>query len=131
MLALIVIVLVSDHAECVDRFPKRAPASARAYFNLFDDTFIRVGAERNLDPALLKAIAWCETRLDPCAISPAGAKGLMQIVSSVCLCQGESALGSSARIVRPSRAVASLNESQKQEVVQAKTAANEVTSWLR
>lgn len=65
---------------CVERFPVRLPASAHAYFTQFDALFQRVGEQRGLDPALLKAHAWCETRLDPCAVSSAGARGLMQFM---------------------------------------------------
>jgi len=43
-------------------------------------TIARLAAERNVEPALLKAIAWCETRLDPCSVSPSGAQGLMQFM---------------------------------------------------
>ena len=68
-------------AECLARFPERAPSSARAYFNHFDSLFREVGEARNIDPALLKAVAYCETRLDPCAISEgAHAAGLMQFM---------------------------------------------------
>ncbi|MCC6812297.1 MAG: lytic transglycosylase domain-containing protein [Deltaproteobacteria bacterium] len=63
--------------QCVEAFPKRLPSSARAYFDTFDGIFAAVAERRGLDPALLKAHAWCETRLDPCAVSPAGASGLM------------------------------------------------------
>jgi hypothetical protein len=113
--------------NCRTQFPVSAPSSARAYFYTFDPVFVGVAQRRNVDPALLKAIAWCESRFDPCASSGV-AHGLMQIVASLCLHQGESAPGSSGRIVRLSYAVASLNESQKQgAVAQAKTAASEVT----
>lgn len=81
MLELTLILLAATPREaCAERFAHRAPASARQYFNAFDATFTSVGAERNIEPALLKSIAWCETRLDPCAVSPTGAQGLMQFM---------------------------------------------------
>ncbi len=81
MLALSIVLLAATLREdCVERFPHRAPASARRYFNTFDGVFSEVGTLRNVDPALLKAVAWCETRLDPCAVSPVGAQGLMQFM---------------------------------------------------
>ncbi|MCC6805785.1 MAG: lytic transglycosylase domain-containing protein [Deltaproteobacteria bacterium] len=81
MLALITLALIGSlHDECTARFPMRVPRSARTYWNTFDPIFLRVAQSRNLPPALLKSIAWCETRLDPCAISATGAKGLMQFM---------------------------------------------------
>ena len=81
MLALSFVILAATPREaCIERYAHRAPASARRYFNAFDDVFASVGAERNVEPALLKSIAWCETRLDPCAVSAAGAQGLMQFM---------------------------------------------------
>jgi soluble lytic murein transglycosylase-like protein len=44
-----------------------------------DDIFI-VAQEYNIDPLLLHAIAEIESRYNPSAISPAGAKGLMQVM---------------------------------------------------
>ncbi len=83
MLALIAALsLFATAEECRALFPHRAPRSARAYFHSFDAVFNAVGAERKVDPALLKAVAWCETRLDPCATSPVGAQGLMQFMPS-------------------------------------------------
>jgi soluble lytic murein transglycosylase len=42
---------------------------------------LRAGAERNgLDPALVAALIWQESTFDPSAVSPVGARGLMQIM---------------------------------------------------
>lgn len=71
-----------DRSSCVEQFPHRAPRSARQYFYKFDPIFAQVAGQRNLKPELLKAIAWCETRLDPCSISPVGARGIMQFMPS-------------------------------------------------
>lgn len=81
-LILAILVAGTSRDSCLQRYEHRAPSSARAYFHAFDSDFARVGDLRGLDPALLKAIAWCETRLDPCAVSPAGARGLMQFMPS-------------------------------------------------
>lgn len=77
---LLFIAIGSAPLRCEEKYPARAPASARAYFNTFDADFLAVGRARNVDPALLKAIAYCESRLYPCATSPAGALGLMQFM---------------------------------------------------
>lgn len=81
MIALLLIAgLAADRDACLQQFTDRAPRSAKTYFSLFDPLFISVGEKRGLDPALLKAHAWCETRFDPCAVSPVGARGLMQFM---------------------------------------------------
>lgn len=41
---------------------------------------IRIARENGLDPLLLHAIAHVESRHDPAAVSPAGARGLMQVM---------------------------------------------------
>jgi soluble lytic murein transglycosylase-like protein len=46
-----------------------------------DDVF-EISYEYNIDPLLLHAIAEVESQYNPLAISPAGAKGLMQILPS-------------------------------------------------
>ena len=66
--------------ECVSAYPHRVPQSARAYQYAFDPIFVAVGLERGVEPALLKAIAYRETRFDPCAVSPVGARGMMQFM---------------------------------------------------
>ena len=80
MLAIIVLLSATTPEQCRERFPARPPESAREYFNAFDQLFVDAGTARNVDPALLKAIAYCETRLDPCAVSPVGARGLLQFM---------------------------------------------------
>jgi hypothetical protein len=44
------------------------------------DEIFNVAKEYNIDPLLLHAIAEIESRYNPIAISPAGAKGLMQVM---------------------------------------------------
>ena len=78
--SLFIFVAVVSQDECFARFSERAPRSGRVYFHRFDDVFSEVGAIRNVDPHLIKAVAWCETRLDPCSVSPAGARGLLQFI---------------------------------------------------
>lgn len=46
----------------------------------FLDDIFSVSKEYNIDPLLLHAIAEIESRYNPIAISPAGAKGLMQVM---------------------------------------------------
>jgi soluble lytic murein transglycosylase-like protein len=79
-LILALMVAGTSRDACLERYAHRAPASGRVYFRAFDTVFSRVGEQRGVAPALLKAIAWCETRLDPCAVSPTGARGLMQFM---------------------------------------------------
>jgi soluble lytic murein transglycosylase-like protein len=46
----------------------------------FADLFASAGAAHGVDPALLAAVAEVESGLDPTAVSPAGAQGLMQLM---------------------------------------------------
>ncbi|GAA0243516.1 transglycosylase SLT domain-containing protein [Cryptosporangium japonicum] len=46
----------------------------------FADLFTSAGARRGISPALLAAVAKIESNYDPDAVSPAGARGLMQIM---------------------------------------------------
>lgn len=46
----------------------------------FDDLFTSAGLRHGVDPALLAAVARTESGLDPTAVSPAGAQGLMQLM---------------------------------------------------
>lgn len=50
------------------------------YENAFDVWFGEAGEKYGVDPLLLKATAWQESRFDPVARSHAGALGLMQIM---------------------------------------------------
>jgi soluble lytic murein transglycosylase-like protein len=88
---MLLFLTATNHEACLARYVHPAPASGTKYFNAFDSVFIRVGAERNVDPALLKSIAWCESRLYPCATSPAGARGLMQFIDRTWMSVAEAA----------------------------------------
>lgn len=51
-----------------------------ANLDAYDDAFRRAGAAHRLPAELLKAVAVAESRMNPKALSPAGAQGLMQII---------------------------------------------------
>lgn len=46
----------------------------------YDDAFVAAGLNTGVPAALLKAVAVAESRMNPNAVSPAGARGLMQIM---------------------------------------------------
>lgn len=52
----------------------------RARILAVQDTVERASSEYGLDPSLVNAIIWVESRFDPDAESPAGARGLMQLM---------------------------------------------------
>src|SRR5207237_1603001 len=49
-----------------------------ARFHQFDNLIRTVATEHQLDPMLVKAVVWRESRFDPRKIGSAGARGLMQ-----------------------------------------------------
>ena len=48
-------------------------------FKQYDGTIRSVAEEQHLDPMLVKAVAWRESRLDPQKYGSAGERGLMQV----------------------------------------------------
>ena len=50
-----------------------------ARFQQYDSLIGSVAAEHNLDPMLLKAVVWRESRFDPQKYGTAGERGLMQV----------------------------------------------------
>jgi len=50
-----------------------------ARFHQFDNLIRTVAAEHELDPMLVKAVIWRESRFDPRKIGSAGERGLMQV----------------------------------------------------
>lgn len=50
-----------------------------ARFHQFDNLIRTVAAEHQLDPMLVKALVWRESRFDPRKIGTAGERGLMQV----------------------------------------------------
>ena len=68
--------------ERVNPLPKVRAADPRATARMREaDAVLGPAAERNdIDPLLLHAVAWVESRHRPEAVSPAGARGLMQVM---------------------------------------------------
>src|SRR5213596_961974 len=50
-----------------------------ARFHQFDNLIRTVATEHQLDPMLVKAVVWRESRFDPKKIGSAGERGLMQV----------------------------------------------------
>jgi soluble lytic murein transglycosylase len=50
-----------------------------ARFQQYDALIERVAAEHQLDPMLVKAVVWRESRFDPKKVGTAGERGLMQV----------------------------------------------------
>jgi soluble lytic murein transglycosylase len=50
-----------------------------ARFHQFDNLIRTVAGEQKLDPMLIKAVVWRESRFDPGKIGTAGERGLMQV----------------------------------------------------
>jgi soluble lytic murein transglycosylase-like protein len=48
----------------------------------FDELIRQAAAREGVDPKLVKAVARAESNLDPQAVSPSGAKGVMQLMDS-------------------------------------------------
>ena len=67
--------------------PKKAIATAQSCGipTKFASAFRNASRETGLSLALLSAVAWEESRMDPNALSGAGAEGLLQLMPSTCL----------------------------------------------
>ena len=55
-------------------------ASARRVPNSWENGLATIAAETKIDPRLLQAVIWAESRCNPVAVSPKGARGLMQLM---------------------------------------------------
>lgn len=53
-----------------------------ARFQRFDKLIVAVAAEHHLDPMLVKAVVWQESRFDPHKYGTAGERGLMQVTEN-------------------------------------------------
>jgi len=58
------------------------------YYERFDRLFIKFGRLHGVDPALVKAVAYSESRMNPNAYSKKGALGLMQFILSTGIAYG-------------------------------------------
>lgn len=56
------------------------PAAMTDRLEQWGPLFESVGLERGVDPELIAAVSWVESRWSATAVSPAGAKGLMQLI---------------------------------------------------
>lgn len=56
------------------------PARSAAIAGRFGALYAAAGAEAALSPALIEAVAYVESRHNPYAVSPKGARGLMQLM---------------------------------------------------
>lgn len=57
----------------------------------YDDLVLRYARKHRLDPRLLKSIIAAESEFNPKAVSPAGARGLMQVMPATAVQMGVSA----------------------------------------
>jgi soluble lytic murein transglycosylase-like protein len=62
-------------AACRARYPRNTITCAD-----LRPVFQAAARDHNLDPHLLEAVAWVESRCDPCALSHANARGVMQFI---------------------------------------------------
>ncbi len=58
----------------------RAPKGLSAPMTPFDPSIEKAAEENNLDPLLVKAVISVESSFNPKCVSPAGARGLMQLI---------------------------------------------------
>ncbi len=100
ILATCLLLIVSASAQTIDH---QAAKRAQAY----EPYIVEVAARHKIDPRLLWTIAYLETRFEPRAVSPKGARGMMQFISSTARSYGLAdphnpwaAIDSAARYVR-------------------------------
>lgn len=60
--------------------PPRAPGCGGAFVHGWEEHVDPVAAAAGLDPNLIRAVIWAESRCNPRARSPKGAQGLMQLM---------------------------------------------------
>ncbi len=83
------VVCFTDNPDRYDRWetfinaPSRSGSRFMVYkanFHRWDATIRKLGEIHNIDPALIKAVVMAESAFNPRAKSPAGARGLMQLL---------------------------------------------------
>ena len=88
------------HQQLVVPVPKETPAYSRTFRHMlaqpektdrWDNLIIKYARRYRLDARLLKSIMAAESEFDPSALSPAGARGLMQVMPVTALTVGVTA----------------------------------------
>jgi soluble lytic murein transglycosylase-like protein len=73
-------VIVRDAAGVWMPQASQSPTKSRADTVVLREQILRAAAIHSLDPYLVKAVAWAESRFNPLAVSPAKAVGMMQVM---------------------------------------------------
>jgi soluble lytic murein transglycosylase-like protein len=56
------------------------PRGAKLFTELYSDAIDRAASDHEVDPALVRAVIHAESAFNPYAVSPKGARGLMQLM---------------------------------------------------
>ena len=83
---------VEDYFGLVNRPSKRNTRKRKAVSSQFDALIVQKAGELGLEPALLKAIVHAESSFAADAVSPKGARGLMQLMPATAARYGVSAV---------------------------------------
>lgn len=73
--------LTEDACRVIGELPREAPFSVpHTAITRYADLIVAAGERYSIDPRVIAAVIWLESRGDPNAVSSAGAVGLMQVV---------------------------------------------------